>query len=81
MCSPTVITKVIKPIIAFLGTTWNIIVTIYFDDMLIQAISPGKVILHARLVMLTFMALGWSFEFGRCKLIPSQGIYNTLALI
>ena len=48
--------------IAFLRSTWNILITIYMDDMMIQGKSPHEVIFHAQLVMLTFMALGWSFN-------------------
>ena len=73
-CSPRVITKVIKPIIAFLRRTWNILITIYIDDMLIQGDTPEKVVFNAQIVMLTFMALGWSFNFKKCSLVPSQMI-------
>ena len=44
--------------------------------MLIQASSPEKAIFHAQLVMLTFMALGWSFNFEKCNLIPSQEVVH-----
>ena len=73
-CSPRVLTKVIKPIIAFLRSTWNILISIYMDDMIVQGKSEQEVIFHAQLVMLTFMALGWSFNFKKCSLIPSQNI-------
>ena len=73
-CSPRVITKVIKPIIAFLRSTWHVLITIFIDDMLIQAKTPHLVIFHAQLVMLTFMSLGWSFRFEKCNLIPSQRV-------
>ena len=51
-----------------------------------QAETPHLVMLHAQLVMLTFMALGWSFRFEKCNLIPSQKIthlgfeINTVAM-
>ena len=70
-CSPRVITKVIKPVIAFLRSTWHILITIFIDDMLVQAQSPQLVLFHAQLVMLTFMCLGWSFRFEKCNLVPS----------
>ena len=73
-CSPRVITKVIKPVIAFLRSTWHILITIFIDDMLVQAQSPQLVLFHAQLVMLTFMCLGWSFRFEKCNLVPSQKI-------
>ena len=34
-CSPRVLTKVLKPIVAFLRATWAILISIYMDDMLI----------------------------------------------
>ena len=55
-CSPRVLTKVLKPVVAFLRATWNILITIYMDDMLIQADSPSTVLLHAQIVILTMMA-------------------------
>ena len=73
-CSPRVLTKVIKPIVAFLRSTWNILITIFMDDMLIQAESPELATFHAQLVMLTFMSLGWSFNFKKSNLVPSQKI-------
>ena len=75
-CSPRVITKVIKPIIAFLRSTWHILITIFIDDMLVQAQSPQLALFHAQLVMLTFMCLGWSFNFEKCNLVPSQKIIH-----
>ena len=42
--------------------------------MLVKAETPHLVMFHAQLVMLTFMALGWSFRFEKCNLIPSQKI-------
>ena len=71
-CSPRVLTKVVKPIVSFLRATWNILLAVYMDDMLILGVSPDQAVLHAQLVMLTFMALGWSFK--KCTLIPSQKI-------
>ena len=73
-CSPRVITKVIKPIMAFLRATWAILISIYIDDMLIQASTRDKVILHTQLVMLTMMALGWSFNWEKSVLTPSQKV-------
>ena len=71
-CSPRVITKVIKPILAFLRNTWKILISIYIDDILIQSSSPTKCNLHCQLVITLFMALGWSFKWEKCSLVPSQ---------
>ena len=73
-CSPRVLTKVLKPIIAFLRATWAILISIYMDDMLIQADSVSQVMLHTHLVMLVMMCLGWSFNWEKSVFIPSQTV-------
>ena len=69
---PRVITKVIKPIIAFLRNTWKILISIYIDDILVQSSSVTKCNLHTQLVITLFMSLGWSFKGEKCSLVPSQ---------
>ena len=64
-CSPRVLTKVLKPIIAFLRLTWCIALSIYMDDMLLRATSPEEAVFHAQLVMLTLLSLGVSFNFKK----------------
>ena len=71
-CSPRVITKVLKPVVAFLRATWSILISIYIDDILIQADNPEQCSLHCQIAMLVFLALGWSFKFEKCNFIPSQ---------
>lgn len=71
-CSPRVITKVLKPVIAFLRATWCILISIYIDDILIQASNPEQCSLHCQIAMLVFLCLGWSFKFEKCNFIPSQ---------
>ena len=75
-CSPRVLTKVIKPIIAFLRLTFAILVSIYLDDMLLQSKSPELCILHMEVLCLVFMALGWSFKWSKCSLVPSQEFHH-----
>ena len=75
-CSPRVLTKVIKPIIAFLRLTFAILVSIYLDDMLLQSQSPELCILHMEILCLVFMALGWSFKWSKCSLVPSQQFHH-----
>ena len=75
-CSPRVLTKVIKPIIAFLRLTFSILVSIYLDDMLLQSQSPELCILHMEILCLVFMALGWSFKWSKCSLVPSQEFHH-----
>ena len=64
-CSPRVLTKVLKPVVAFLRVTWGILITIYMDDILIQGSSPYQVYLHAQVSALLLMFLGWSLHWKR----------------
>ena len=71
-CSPRVITKVLKPVVAFLRSTWGILISIYIDDIIIQHTDPSQCSLHAQLVALLFNSLGWSFKPEKCEIIPTQ---------
>ena len=71
-CSPRVITKVLKPVIGFLRLTWNILISIYIDDILVQHTSYATCLLHTQIVIIVFMALGWSFKYPKCDLVPKQ---------
>ena len=71
-CSPRVLTKVIKPILAFIRRVWGILISIYFDDMLIQSRSIEECILHCHIVIIIFMCLGWSFKWSKCDIVPKK---------
>ena len=71
-CSPRVITKVLKPVVAFLRSIWGILISIYIDDIIIQHTDPSQCSLHAQLVALLFNSLGWSFKPEKCEIIPTQ---------
>ena len=71
-CSPRVITKVLKPVLAFLRTTWGILISIYIDDILLQGCSPDQVYLHAQVTALFLMVLGWSLQWKKSDFIPKQ---------
>ena len=71
-CSPRVIIKVLKPVLAFLRTTWSILITIYIDDILLQGRSPSEVFLHAQLTALLLMVLGWSLNWKKSDSVPKQ---------
>ena len=71
-CSPRVLTKVLKPVVAFLRVTWGILIAIYMDDILIQGSSPSLVYLHAQVAALLFMVLGWSLNWKKSDFIPKQ---------
>ena len=71
-CSPRVLTKVIKPIVAFLRITWGVLIAIYMDDILLQGDSPAQAYLHAQVTALLFMVLGWSINWKKSDFIPKQ---------
>ena len=71
-CSPRVITKVLKPVIAFLRSTWGILISIYIDDILIQNTNYLLCSFHAQLVALVFNCLGWGFKPEKCDIVPRQ---------
>ena len=71
-CSPRVLTKVLKPVVAFLRATWGILIAIYMDDILIQGSSPSQVYLHAQVAALLFMVLGWSLNWKKGDFFPNQ---------
>ena len=71
-CSPRVLTKVLKPVVAFLRVTWSILIAIYMDDILIQGSSPSQVYLHAQVTALLFMVLGWSLNWKKSDFVPKQ---------
>ena len=69
---PGMLSKVIKPVMAFLRVTWGILIAIYMDDILIQGSSPNQVYLHAQVTALLFMILGWSLSWKKSDFIPKQ---------
>ena len=71
-CSPRVLTKVLKPVIAFLRSKFAILVSIYMDDLLIQANNSNEAYFKAQQVALVLMCLGWSLNWEKSTFIPSQ---------
>ena len=71
-CSPRVLTKVLKPVVAFLRVTWGILIAIYMDDILIQGSSPSQVYLHAQVAALLLMVVGWSLNWKKSDFFPKQ---------
>ena len=59
---------------AFLRTTWAIMLSIYMDDIILQADSPEKAYFHAQLVILVFLCLGWELNWEKSSITPSQTI-------
>ena len=71
-CSPRVLNKVFKPIVALLRVNWGILIAIYMDDILIQGSSPSQVYFHAQVAALLFMVLGWSLNWKKSDFFPKQ---------
>merc|ERR1711867_430536 len=71
-CSPRVLTKDLKPVVAFLRVTGGVLIAIYMDDILIQGSSPNQVYLHTQVTALLFMVLGWSLNWKKSDFIPKQ---------
>ena len=75
-CSPRVLTKVLKPVMAFLRSKFNIMISIYLDDMLVQASSKDKALLHGKIVALVLMLLGWSVNWTKSNFVPQQKVVH-----
>ena len=73
-CSPRVVTKLLKPVMALLRSTFGIFITIYMDDMLIQAKTKSEAYLHAQITILVLLCLGWEVNWEKSNLIPSTKI-------
>ena len=66
------LTKVLKPVVAFLRMTWGILIAICIGDNLIQGSSPSLVYLHAQVAAQLFMVLGWSLNWKKYDFIPKH---------
>ena len=75
-CSPRVLTKVLKPVMAFLRSRFGIMITIYLDDMLIQAMSREQALFHGQLAALMLMVLGFSLNWKKSNFVPSQKVIH-----
>ena len=57
-CSPGMLSKVLKLVVAPFRVAWENFDIIYMDDNLIQGSYPPQVYLHAQVATLLFMVLG-----------------------
>ena len=73
-CSPRVVTKLLKPVLAFLRVTWGIMISIYMDDMILQAPTAQEVYFHAQLTILVLLCLGWEVNWEKTSLTPSHNL-------
>ena len=75
-CSPRVLTKVLKPVMAFIRATWGILISIYMDDLLVQGATKEQVFLHAQVAALLLMVLGWSLNWKKSDFVPKQQVVH-----
>ena len=73
-CSPRVVTKLLKPVMALLRSTFGIFITVYMDDMLIQAKTAQEAYLHAQITILVLLCLGWEVNWDKSNLVPTTKI-------
>ena len=73
-CSPRVLTKVLRPVVAFLRETWGILISIYMDDILIQGSSSSQALFFAQVTALFLMVLGWSLNWKKSDFVPKQEV-------
>ena len=73
-CSPRVVTKLLKPVMALLRSIFGILISVYMDDMLIQAKSAEEAYFHAQLTILVLLCLGWEINWSKSNLIPTTKI-------
>ena len=57
---------------SFLRSEWGIDISIYMDDMLLQAETEEKAHFHAQLTILLLQSLGLEVNFEKSTLSPSQ---------
>ena len=57
-CSPRVVTKLLRPVMAFLRSVWGIMVSVYMDDMILQAQTAAECYLHAQILILVLLCCG-----------------------
>ena len=74
--SPRVVTKILRPVMAFLCSTFKILITIYIDDMLIQASSAHEALKHSQITALVLMVLGWALNWEKSCFVPKQEVVN-----
>ena len=71
-CSPRVVTKLLRPVMAFLRSVWGIMVSVYMDDMIFQGKTEEEVYFNAQLTILLLLCLGWEVNWHKSNLTPSH---------
>ena len=75
-CSPRVVTKILRPVMAFLRTAFAILISIYIDDMLLQAATPEEAYHNSKVTALVLMSLGWGLNWEKSCFVPSQEVIH-----
>ena len=70
-CSPRILTKMVKPIVTFLRGR-GISLTAFMDDFTNQAVCRCKAIFQIHVIALVFMCCGWSVNWTKTILEPTQ---------
>ena len=71
-CSPRIVTKLLKPVMGFLRACWNVLISVYMDDMILQGKTKEEVYFNAQLTILLLLCLGWEVNWEKSNLTPSQ---------
>ena len=64
-CSPRVVTKILRPVMAYLRSMFKILIIIYIGDMIIQSSTAHDSYQHAQIAALILMALGWGINWEK----------------
>ena len=67
-CSPRIVTKLLKPVMGFLRACWNVLISVYMDDMILQGKTEAEVYFNAQLTILLLLCLGLFLVLGEATL-------------
>ena len=71
-CSPRILTTMVRPVAGFLRDKFGILLSTFMDDMLTQAKSRKLAMYETHIVCLVFMCCGWSLNWTKTILEPTQ---------
>ena len=71
-CSPRILTSMVRPVAGFLRDKFGILLSTFMDDMLTQAKSRKLAMYGTHVVCLVFMCCGWSLNWSKTVLEPTQ---------
>ena len=71
-CSPRILTRMVRPVVGFLQDKFGILLSTFMDDMLSLAKSRKQAMYEVPVVCLLFMCCGWSLNWSKTVLVPTQ---------